>query len=368
MEGTRVASTSPTMPYAMVFGPSPGISMPVSLMIGGRQVIDHTGQCPTERGVGLAAYPALCVYAATDGGPTRDTPDAQATSAELDVDIAGPSLVRIGAYFDIKYQCNGSHRASGETFFTLLPNGRMFRHDLFEVVDPTDALSDAAGPCNDVSESDIFATSFFSVTTPPERLLGTDDNQVFDTDQNAMCATWSAGEGGPDPLVLGVHWFDAGNKRPSANGISALIFDLSTGPSVGSTPLHLEQEMRLVPGATSCSAVTTAMLKPDPQLLLDGIALEFHEGLYVDQPAHPAGFTLSAPTNGGIAEGFGVSVDVGGADHLALTRAGSSTTLGNVTFTPDDAETPDDPSDDRLVIWFDDGLAGGDTITVEPRS
>jgi hypothetical protein len=97
----------------------------------------------------------------------------------------------------------------------------------------------------------------------------------------------------------------------------------------------------------------------DIPVMIGGTRLDVvdHDGIYRDPSTHKASFTIE-PAGAAVPAGFVVSVDLGGASHAAITRSPATARVA----------VAQRETSSRFLFVFFDGLAPGESITIEPRS
>lgn len=334
--------------------PATGIRLPDSLKFpsNGDELVQKTA-CPFEGGIGTTLYPIL----QASGG---DTPPGD-LSSHADVEINGRAIVRVKVDYDVPYTCSGVHTMHGESSFTIMPHGRIVRHDT--VTANTAALTDPTQGCGcGPGDSGYFFNSAW--TFPGDTAVMVDDTDQATTApaRDGVCATYPA-----TGVGVGVQW--AAAERPPSGGLrlvtdgprASVIYDFLSGAGAPVVPAmstgDVTSFVQLSPGAAACSAILDQVREAPHTLTVNGMEAHLDgSGFYLEPTTFDS--TIVLATSNGIPAGFVVALDLRGRHHARLS-ASFSTDDG--WFIPDR-----DPSTDRALFWFRDALAAGQTITIEP--
>ncbi|CAN5320304.1 hypothetical protein BH11MYX1_BH11MYX1_19330 [soil metagenome] len=333
--GTHVKGRS----FELAF-PVTGVKLPSHLFdAAGVDLLARDATCAAASSIGISAAPAITL----EGGAT-------ATASALQIQDAGPAIVKAHVTYAAAYSCPDATQLAGATDFTIFPSGRIVREDI-GVQATTQPLALAAS-CGCASTQQNFNFSTFWA------FAGTGASQVL-TDGSAVSA------GATQACTM---YSDHGVAVSFAGGTGT-----TTGFHLGSTSAHL---LYWVEDATSLATDTRSMtsainlgtpgqscaqlMRPlyDSSIDIGGTvyASTDHDGIYRDTVVRAGAFDIKTTMT--IAPGWAVSVDLGGVDHAAITRTPDLGTT--VAVTQRELGT-------RYLIFFPDGLAAGETITLNPQ-
>lgn len=348
--GLRV--TAPT--FELDFGSKAEFRLPTHLMVNQVDVLGIDDPCQGESRIGIAVSPAI---QATAGG-TNGT-------YEIAVLAAGPAMAKVRVTYQIPYTCAfNEERMTGATEFTILPHGRIVREDI-EVKPSTHTLS-LNGDCGcraaaDVGADKLFFSSFWAFDPIGASQIDPKGNTIDKdaTDEVYQACTMYSRH------AIGVAWEQRADTRARihSNQAASHTLDFPT----------INDHLMLAPTPQSITSAIQISAKPLAQPLECGNVLALladvpltigdrlygatdHDGIYRDSAVHNEAFDIVAGDEA-VPSGFAISVDLGGAHHAVLTRQ-------NGTEQPAVAQRE---SANRFLLFFEDGLAPGERLTIEPR-
>lgn len=351
-EGVRVFAPTFELDFA-----ASNLRLPEHLIVNHVDVLGADDPCAGESRVGLAVTPAIQASAGGSAGRSVSTVLAR-----------GPAMAKVSVSYEISYTCPGSERMTGTTEFTIFPSGRIIREDI-QVSPSSDTLT-ITGRCGCRSETDVspkeFVFSSYWAFDPTGATQVDNNGNAVDkiaADQLYRACTKY------NQHAIGVAWLvEDMVPKPSArfHGHRTASHRLDFPPSV-SDRMMLAPDRKSVRSAiqisvaplaqgSDCEAVLAALA--DVPLTIGSTVFEktSHDGIYRDDAIHNTPFDVVAG-DVAVPAGFAISVDLGGANHAAIShdQAGSPVAtvqreLGN-----------------RFVIVFRDGLAPGERLTIEPR-
>ncbi|MBV8760654.1 MAG: hypothetical protein JO257_25400 [Deltaproteobacteria bacterium] len=352
MSGSAICAAGPG--YVLRF-PGSSFHYPDQLRIGTADVLGTSSACNEESLIGEDAYPMK-----------RFSSDSTATgeTASATIILPGPTVAKVAVNWSLPLMspCASSGMVSGHSTFTLFPDGRLVRYD--ELTTP--ALASQTN-CDCDSAAQLFLLTAYITFEP----------NITITKQTGETIFPSTGEGMAMPQLVCVSdngWRIAiveqlvGRARNATGGGIALTTDLdntgamslSAGTRGGITAYKI--------GTDTC----VNLLAPIAQYMnATGPQLHVHSANGFDD-------TIGTERDGmyGGDNGTGNGLPTGGPGTLTLTTADtippgwalwvSGLTLGQPSATP--ARTGNWFAIQNVagdaIIWFRDGLAAGQTITV----
>jgi len=336
--GEVASTTSAPILYVVKFADR-GVRTPEQIIVEGADVL-NPGTCPFEGGVGITVYPALSA-----GAPALGGSDATGT---LVVDWAGPVIARVVVTWRSTYTCNGrGQAAAGTSTFTMFPNGRIVR---FDVATPsTTALTIDGNACGCSTDDNFNFSSFWSFK-PTTQIVLPDGSAWSDGTSALGCAVYPA-------HTIGVGLSEPGHARIfPGEGAAAFVYDwahaattLDPGERQTTSAIVLSKETQ----ANRCGAVTADLA--DPPITIGsaaGITSDEH-GIYPGPARQTAAYQISAPVP--VPRGFAVSLDLG-----AIPVVERAPPIAGAWYAAQ-------AEGNRILLWFRDGLAVGETITIHPR-
>jgi hypothetical protein len=337
--------------YEMDFAAT-GIHLPDHLLVNhGLVDLLATDGCGFESQVGYVVAPAVAAAAGNQGDAVR---------SQITTPLVGPAVVKVHVTFEVDYACPTAQTLSGTTDFTLFPSGRIVREDL--AITPSTTQLTKVGSCGCQQETDpqnfhdLAFTTYWAFQSNFGTQVRADGSDVTE-DVYAACTMY------PDRAV-GVAWTPqpGTSTRFHPNEAASHVLDWPTHSNTSLDPVmrfmtSAIQISNAVPAGSSDCAGVLARLADVPLKIGDTVLdTTGHDGIYRDPVPHTGAFTL-APFNVAVPPGFAISVDLGGASHATLTRAPASAQVGIAQR--EDA--------DRFVIVMFDGLAKGESVTIEPK-
>ena len=313
----------------LVFAPTSQIEMPESLTItgGGDNVFGQNTGCQLENRVGVATFPfALAMPGTADGA---------AVASELTVDIAGPAIAKVSVNYTVGYDCDDMQELSGTTVFTFLPSNRIVRQDIG--VQP--ASENLTRVCsNQCSSNSYFFTSFWTFDDP--EFVDAGNNPVPVSAPRELCAMRAE-----DGVAL--VWGDRPGFRSRIMD-NAVTVDFAVGATLDADAV--DQTSTIVIGTDmSCAELLAAT--EDPAILVNGVDITVSpDGVY--ETGTGLG-TVRITATAEMPRGFALLLSAT-AKHIAARRADGTPVRRAATN-----------HNDKTVVWIDDPLAAGETITLE---
>lgn len=347
-QGVRV--TGPT--FEIDFAAT-GIPMPERLMVNGVDVLGADDPCSGESRVGIAVWPAVQV---SGGSPAGTLP--------IGVLASGPAMAKVQVPYEINYACPNSERLTGTTVFTILPGGRIVRED--KVVQPsTNTLSFGAScgcrSATDVNLDRFHFSSFWAFNPAGATQVAEDGTEIVkDTAVKLYKACTMY-----DQRAIGVAWTpdDTTSTRFRSDRVALHALDFPTTDNnrmLDNTPQSMTSAIQIYatpPEQPSDCAKVLALLDDVP-LTIGAMSPAYtaYDGIYRDSAIHDEAFDIVAGEYA-VPAGFAISVDLGGADHAIVTREDGT----------EPEWTGQRESDSRFLMVFEEGLAPGKRLRVEPR-
>ncbi|HEY5938705.1 MAG TPA: hypothetical protein VIU61_28835 [Kofleriaceae bacterium] len=336
--------------YEMTFpDTSDEIGMPDSFKIGGRETLSlPPDDCNRERRIGVALFPAGVV---TSG-------DIASFGGESNVEtiVEAPGLAKVRVTYDIDYQCPTLQTFSGESIFTFFPSGRIVREDI--EISPSSSTIDPQGAnfacgCG-FTDIPFYFTSFWSFdANGSDEQVDANNMEPRDGITSQACTmypTHGVGVAWPDastrfhPSVASTHVYDfLANQQSIPEGESGSV----------TSAVQVHDGVR-TPG--TCGNMLAQLA--DPRLLVgdEQLGSTDHDGIY--RPSEEHDDTTVLTTDDGIPGSWAISINLGGATHGRVTR---SPPLDDFVRFHADPE-----SEGNTVFVFLQGLAPGESITIEP--
>jgi hypothetical protein len=349
---TAVHVIAPT--FELDFGAT-GLHLPEHLRVdhGLVDVLGVDDPCQGESLVGIEATPAVQASAGMRGLASR---------SQITAVMAGPAVAKIRVTFAVDYDCPNAETLAGTSDFTVFPSGRIVREDTM-VVPSSDQLG-IVGHCGCQQETnpqnfhDLFFASYWAFDPIGATQVQADGSAVVNDvyaactmyTPRAIAVAWKPQSGGTNtryhPQLTASHLYDwptANHKMlaPTAQSVTSTVAISDTPPTA----------------ASDCGKILAALA--DIPLQIDGTRLDVvdHDGIYRDPSVHSTKTVISA-AGMAVPAGFAVSLDLGGASHASISRSPASTRVA----------VAQRESGNRFVFVFFDGLAPGESITIEPES
>ena len=335
--------------FSLIFS-STGAKLPVHLIANGVEYLATSfTACAGDSGIGFTLAPALTV---SGGSP--------AVSSTLTVIDPGPGVAKVRVAFDSTYNCPDATAMSGTTDFTIFPSGRIVREDS---VAPTTQVLAPSAACGCASAAEPFTFSSAWTFDGVGATQVQEDGSPVSPDVLLACTMYGAthpGLGVAFANISGSHTrFHTGDTATHAVDFAANATSLATDAK------PMTSAIQIGAGMETCGQLLVPLFDVPLQIGTETYCTTDHDGVYrdVNGGAHTAGFDLT-PTSCNnmpvkpIPPGFAVSVDLGGADHATIVR------------TPDlgvAVGVPQHEADTHYLIFFPDGLALGEKITITPQ-
>lgn len=325
------------------------IGMPDSFKVGGREVLRLApDDCNRERRIGVALFPAGVV---TSG-------DIASFGGESNVEtiVEAPGLAKVRVTYEIDYLCPSIQKLSGESVFTFFPTGRIVREDIG--IEPSEGAIDPQGASVECgcgfTDIDFFFTSFWAFADNGlDEQVDANNMQPRDGITSAACTMYPT-------HGVGVAWQDASTRyHPSV--ASAHVYDFLAGQetipadAMGTVTSAVQvHDGPRVPG--TCGDILAQLA--DPRLLVgeEQLGSTDHDGIYRPDQEHSEVTELT--TDDGIPGSWAISMNLGGATHGRVTR---EPPIEDFVRFHADPET-----EGNTVFVFLQGLAPGESITIEP--
>lgn len=339
--GTHVDSYNSNI-FSFIFSAT-GAKLPIYLTANGEDYLGTSTACAADSGVGFTIAPALTV---AGGSP--------ASTSMLTVIDPGPGVVKVRVAFNSAYSCPTATAIIGTSDFTIFPSGRIVREDS---VTPTTQELTPSATCGCASAQQNFTFSSAWTFDGAGATQVQEDNSAVAPDVFLACTMYGATHPG-----LGVSFANITGSHTrfhtGATATHAIDFD-ADATSLATDTKPMTSALQIGAATETCHQLLVPLVDVPLQIGAQTYAYTDHDGVYrdVNGGAHTAAFDIVATTKP-VPPGFAVSVDLGGADHATIVR------------TPDlgvAAGVPQHEADTHYLIFFPDGLAVGETITVTPQ-
>jgi len=332
--------------YQMDFSAT-GLHLPEHLLLnqGTVELLGTDLPCFESR-VGVAVTPALTAHAGVTG------------RSEITPVLNGPAVVKVNVTYEVDYNCPNAETLRGESDFTLMPGGRIVRED--RMISPSNDRLGIVGHCGCQQETDpqnfhnLFLSSFWAFDRNRATQAQPDGSAVTE-DIYAACTMY------PD-RAIGVAWqMLAGTRtRFETDATSLHVLDWASNatmldPTAVSITSAIQISNTAPAGLGDCAKVLALLDDVPIQIGNTKLGSTDHDGIYRDAAVHADSFEIAAG-DVAVPAGFVVSVDLGGASHARLSRSPAKNPLAIVQR----------ESDTRFLIAFIDGLAPGESVTIEP--
>ncbi len=367
---TSTTSLTPTVMWPdgmqLQFGDvTTNIPMPTFLSLSGMNVLaqPQTAQCGTEDRVGVAVFPSFAVSNASQA--------SLYTLNSLDRNVVGPAYSEYTVHWGRTFVCDGiSSAASGNTIFSLFPDGRIVRNDTVTMDAAT--LHDSCDCTPGTTATGFLVTAYLAVqrdqfmayswsgateTTVPGPMADLNDEQ-------GACVV----EPGTNPGRLAIAWETPTtvpartrlrSVGPLGSPMAALVFvyDMISGSSLaggsfgGRTTMVMSRgNARMCPQLHAAATATWPPISIGPVGMALDVVNSTDQRVHVDTNQYAGPITVRA-TNGAVPAGLVISVKLPGT--------------GLTTSRTDGVVWQREP-DGRTFIWFRDGLVQGESITITP--
>jgi hypothetical protein len=272
----------------------------------------------------------------------------------------GPVIAKIHVTFAVNYSCPGAETLQGSTDFTIFPSGRIVREDL-SIQPSTDTLA-KAGNCGCQQESDsanfknLFFGTFWAFDPTGATQVQPDGTPVVD-DVYAACTMYAK-------RAVGVSFeYIAGTAvryHAQTTASHALDWDIDQ-TSLAPTPQNMTSAIQVSntppASAADCNAIIAKLADVPLDIGNTPMGTSGHDGIYRDTVPHTAPFVIK-PETLNVPPGWAISVDLAGSDHATIVR---SPPTGHPALVQRELGT-------TFLMFFPDGLAPGETITITPTS
>jgi hypothetical protein len=348
--------------FELGFAGGDGFHFPDALRIDGADIMGRDPQtaCFKESEIGVAIAPIARVSA---------TGGAMPVASRLVPALRGPAVVQAKIEWENRFTCGLTTRNGGGTStFTVFPDGRIVRHDAFDVPAGTPV---APVPCAceppERSEDRLFNISTFWTVArerftgfylpgddeakplpPPGDRIGNEPRSCLDAGAYQVAFAWPVVENitirGAGPLVSFGRYLDIGLTELDA--------------------YRKENSSTLLIGRTGCEAALTRAdeLRTGTAVMIDGAARmpSPRDGIHGSnggdgQPGIPlAGNQVDIV--GPAPRGFAVWLRFPGSVDAVRARRGTAKVPGYL---------PQQVDDRSWIVYFPEPLADGETITIE---
>jgi hypothetical protein len=334
-EGRRVVE-GPT--FRMVFSAT-GVKMPEQFFV---NEVDRLAPaaCGEPSLIGVGVEPAINAVAGLNGNADPES--------EVRMVLEGPVIAKAEVDYSVFYDCDSAQTLAGTTTFTFFPGGRIVRQD--NVTPSTTPLATTNNPCG-CNQGMTSAYSFASFWAfDPNGAMQITSAGVAPTDgvDQGACTIFPGGG-------IAMNWQDAGSAR-YRNATHA--YEIRGGGSLSNAPsgpvfsaLQVDGDTVLSPN--ECGPLL-GLLAVTPLVVNGADRSTGDDGIFFEQNVvHTGRITLEAK-NVPVPAGFAVKLDLGGARHATVSREPFRYAIqrgaGNEYF-----------------FWFQDELAIGDSIIIEPE-
>lgn len=280
-------------------------------------------------------------------------------------------MAKIRVEYELDYNCPNQEWMTGTTEFTIFASGRIVREDI--AVKPSTNALGLVGQCGCQDETNVLnyrplAFSSFWAFHPTEATQVDERGTAIEIGASAAASIYKACTMYRQHAI-GVAW-----AEPAVQGATRTAFH---SQAAASHSLHFPTEnagqMLLASPQSITSAIQISSVAPaqhsdcaailgrlaDVPLTIGSERFDYsdHDGIYRDPASHSGAFDIVAHEVA-VPSGFAISVDLGGANHAVITRHGEA----------EPAAVVQRETGTRFIIAFQDGLAPGERLTIEPRS
>jgi hypothetical protein len=333
--------------YQMTFGAAGTVRLPEQLAIIGefpRGNVLGIDTCPRESLIGASIYPG----ATTFGGQSLSAAGETGTSDSF-LELAGPAVARVRVTYSVPYSCGSKQHLKGEQTMTFFPDGRIVRRDVVTSSD-TELPGGVLCGCDNimVPDSGYFFTLSYAFASGAQ-IVDNMERITQQGDLTEVCARFT-------DATIGLRWLDASNTRISPNAQPSFVLDMMTSSSapfpVVSNATHVSHMMIASANTSpSCGGVLAQMTQV-PIVVDDMTITAGSDGIYTDAREHASAFSIHATK---AVPPFALLLKLG--DHAKIT---SSVHADKAFFTVQIVDTG------SKILWFRDGLAAGELVTIEP--
>lgn len=331
---------SVTVPNAVLeFAPETQVRLPQRLVVDGGTDLLGGAACPFEDRVGVAIYPFAQISASV-----------KPSMATLVTEMPGPAVVRLRSDYEVRYMACGTQQvATGYSWFTLFPSGRINRADWVQPVAATLIDPAMCSTCSAALPNDsVFFTSFWRFRDVPAFVDAND--QVIDGNNVAPVGCVRVLN-----KQVGVAWSNTdGAQTRIANQAYITDWEHANATSLSPTERHAVSNV-IVSGAAvdaPCAAVTQQLL--DPDIDINGITVSAEpDGIYnYDRPENRLELTAF---EGAVEHGFPLRLRVqkDAIRHLRVYRS-----TGDIPYVLQS-------DGDTTLVWIHEPLPANDPIILE---
>ena len=339
--------------FALHFETGASAHFPDSLTIDGVNVLGHNAMTNCADGdlAGLMFIPMDRIAAGHN-----------ATSASnWFVEMHGPAVAKVELEWEARWTCQPTRRPGGRTLFTMFPDGRIVRHDrvgdtVTDEINPTDCTCSADNQNFLFASFWAFQSSLFNRVT----ILGNSPQSIPEGSTVIANLEVACLDGNTHHIGYSSPSF---NVRSPATGTVSMQTEYNSERPTQLGEFMYESKTTLVVDSTCDAAINRADATVSPPTLiindanLDASALD---GIYGgENAAASAGYELGADhatIKGTLPASFAVQLRFNrDIDALHVEK--------NQHATP---YIPQRIASNEWLLWFEDGLAGSDSITVEP--
>lgn len=368
LQATTSSTPTVTWPEGMQlrFGnPSQTVAMPDFVAVTGTNLLagPQPSQCGTEDQAGVAIFPVFTA-----------SPTSLASTfvySTLDRIIVGPAYSEYTVHWSRDFTCGSvTSRASGNSIFSLFPDGRILRND---TIAPANMATPLDGSC-DCTAADtamaFFVTSYLalqrdrlaSFATPGSSEAGVPPTGPDMVMQTAGCVVETGGSPGRLAVVFEGPSPPRGRIRSVGIGAAAeLVFvhDLFSGPALAANALYGRRTTMLMSPSNgrTCDQLFAAATATWPPISIGpaggagGIVNLTLQGVHVDPTEYAGPITVTA-SNGDVPPGLVISVRLPGT---SITTSRTAEVIWQRE------------ADGRFIVWLGNGLSAGETITITPE-
>lgn len=341
--------------FRLRFGQSAmSLPMPELLTLGGGDILGSSTECSFEDKLGVAVYP---VFMGSAGSISSGF-----SSASFTVRVAGPAFQQYRVMWSRGTFC-GQGQLTGESVFSLFPDGRIVRNDSISPPTGTTSASNCVN-CAGAVGGTFVATSYLALDLAQfhdlQLTTGTREDPLPGNDSTAA-------EGGCAVTVnasgrIALRWDRYEGSGPqfatrvrSIQSKLVLVADLARGLVLTQTPLRVRTTMVLDANDATCSTLNERTLRVASAMPISfgGTAVSLDPSEVYAATAEVAG-PFVVRTNTDVPGGFVISFPSAGHTAIATDRDPS-----RVIWQFDQATQ-------RFYVWFHDPLTSATPVTITP--
>jgi hypothetical protein len=348
--------------FSLRFADGTGFHFPDELKIDGADVMGHESApgCFGEDGIGVVIAPTERISASVTTTPVKNV---------LTPVLRGPAIVQMKVEWGTQFSCDTKRSPGGTSTFTVFPEGRIVRHDVFDVPASDKVISPVPCACEEpmTSKDSLFNVSTFwtLARAPFSELYATSKAPLPMRGDEIGNQPVSCVDGGAYQVAFA--WPDVDNTTIRGN-VASLSFGRYVDLGLTEIDRYTSEESSalFIEHGTCATALDRAGAYRDPQAIMIGGAVKTpseRDGIYGGDTGDgsPPGIPLSA-----------LSVEVSGPTPRAYAvwlRFPSA--VKELRARLDGAQgawyLPQRVDDGSWIVWFRDALTSGQTITIEPR-